>query len=118
MNKIDSYNLEEEDVAATIERQVEYLKKKGFKNPIVCPMSARAGYLAKQSASTNLSRSEERELYNFVDKFEQMKLVDYYKEHFPKIVVEDKEREEEQLLKTCGLAHVEQIIKEYIKGGK
>lgn len=118
MNKIDSYNLEEEDVAATIERQVEYLKKKGFKNPIVCPMSARAGYLAKQSASTNLSRSEKRELYNFVDKFEQMKLVDYYEEHFPKIVVEDKEREEEQLLKTCGLAHVEQIIKEYIKGGK
>ena len=28
MNKIDSYNLEEEDVIATIGRQIEYLKKK------------------------------------------------------------------------------------------
>lgn len=118
MNKIDSYNIEEENVIETIERQIEYLKKKGFKNPIVCPVSARAGYLAKQFTSTNISRSEQRELYNYVDKFEQMKLADYYEEHFPKIVIEDKEHEEEQLLKTCGLAYVEQIIKEYIKGGK
>ena len=118
MNKIDSYNLEEENVAETIGRQIEYLKKKGFKNPVVCPVSARAGYLAKQFVTTQLSRSEERELYSYVDKFDQMKLVDYYKEHFPKIVIEDKEHEEEQLLKTCGLAYVEQIIKECIKGGK
>ncbi len=118
MNKIDSYNLEEEDVIATIGRQIEYLKKKGFKHPIVCPVSARAGYLAKQFATTQLSRSEERELYNYVDKFEKMKLADYYEEHFPNIVVKDTGREEEQLLKTCGLAYVEQIIKEYIKGGK
>lgn len=118
MNKIDSYNPEEENVTATIGRQIEYLKKKGFKNPIVCPVSAKAGYLAKQFTTTQLSRSEERELYNYVDKFEQMMLVDYYEEHFPGIVIQDKEHEEEQLLKTCGLAYVEQIIKECIKGGK
>lgn len=118
MNKIDSYNLEEENVTATIGRQIEYLTKKGFKNPIVCPISARAGYLAKLFLTTQLSRSEERELYNYVDKFEQMKLVDYYRDNFPRIVIEDKEPEEEQLLKTCGLAYVEQIIKECIKGGK
>lgn len=118
MNKIDSYNLEEENVAETIGRQIEYLKKKGFRNPVVCPVSARAGYLAKQFTATQLSRSEKRELYNYVDKFEQMKLDDYYEEYFPKIVIEDKEHEEEQLLKTCGLAYVEQIIKECIKGGK
>jgi GTPase Era involved in 16S rRNA processing len=117
MNKIDSYNLEEEDVIATIGRQIEYLKKKGFKNPIVCPVSARAGYLAKQFTSTKLSKSEERELYNYVDKFEQMKLSDYYEEYFPNIVIEDKEQEE-QLLKTCGLAYVEQIIKKCISGGR
>ena len=85
---------------------------------MVCPVSARAGYLAKQFTATQLSRSEKRELYNYVDKFEQMKLDDYYEEYFPKIVIEDKEHEEEQLLKTCGLAYVEQIIKECIKGGK
>ena len=118
MNKIDSYNIEDEDVLATITRQKEYLKKKGFKDPIVCPVSARAGYLAKQFLSVGLSRSEERELYNYVDKFEQMKLEEYYKTHFPKITIEDETQEEKQLLKTCGLAYVEQIIKECIKGGK
>ena len=118
MNKIDSYNVEDEDVLETINRQKEYLKKKGFKAPVVCPVSARAGYLAKQFLSVGLSRSEERELYNYVDKFEQMKLEEYYKAHFPKIIIEDEPQEEKQLLKTCGLAYVEQIIKECIKGGK
>ena len=118
MNKIDSYNVEEEDVLETINRQSEYLKKKGFKAPLVCPVSARAGYLAKQYFSVGLSRSEERELYNYVDKFEQMKLEEYYKKSFPKILIEDEEQEEKQLLKTCGLSYVEQIIKEYAKGGR
>lgn len=116
MNKIDSYHVEDEDVMETINRQTEYLKKKGFKNPLVCPISARAGYLAKQFSTVGLSRSEERELYNYVDKFEQIKLEEYYKKCFPKIVIEDEEQEEKQLLKTCGLSYVEEIIKEYTKG--
>lgn len=117
MNKIDSYNVEDEDVIETINRQTEYLKKKGFKDPLVCPVSARAGYLAKQFLSSGLSRSEERELYNYVDKFEQMRLEEYYKKRFPKILIEDEEQEEKQLLKICGLSYVEQIIREYTKGG-
>lgn len=118
MNKIDSYNIEDEDVIETINRQKEYLKKKGFKDPVVCPVSARAGYLGKQFLSVGLSRSEEREMYNYIDKFEQIKLEEYYKAHFPKIVIEEESQEEKQLLKTCGLAYVEQIIKECTKGGK
>ena len=118
MNKIDSYNIEEENVIETIEKQKEYLKVKGFKNPIVCPVSARAGYLAKQFSVASMSRSEKRELYNYIDKFDQMNLSDYYAKYFPHIVVEDMEQEEKQLLKTCGLAYVEMIIKESIKGGR
>lgn len=110
MNKVDSYDIEEEDIFATINRQTEYLKKKGFKDPIVCPVSARAGYLAKQFASGKLTRSEERELYNFVDKFDKMGLTSYYEERFPKIHVEDNELEETQLLKNCGLAYIEKIV--------
>lgn len=117
MNKIDSYNVEDENVIETLNRQIEYLRKKGFKNPAVCPISARAGYLAKKYLSAGLSRSEERELYNYVDKFEQMRLEDYYKKRFPKIKIEDVEQEERQLLKTCGLSYVEQIIK-CTKGGR
>ena len=112
MNKVDSYDVEEEDIFATMHRQTEYLKKKGFKNPTICPVSARAGYLAKQFVLRKLTRSEERELYNFVDKFEQMGLPRYYGEKFPQIHVEDNEQEEIQLLKNCGLAYIENIIKE------
>ena len=118
MNKVDSYDVEEEDIFATIQRQTEYLKKKGFKDPIVCPVSARAGYLAKQFAGGKLTRSEERELYIFVDKFEQMGLPSYYEAKFPKINIENSEQEETQLLKNCGLAYIENIIKGYTEGGK
>jgi ribosome biogenesis GTPase A len=118
MNKVDSYNIEDEDIFATIQRQTDYLSKKGFRNPIVCPVSARAGYLAKQYACGNLTRSEERELYNFVDKFEMMGISTYYQKRFPQIHIKDSRQEETQLLKNCGLAYVENIIKWYAEGGK
>lgn len=117
MNKIDAYNVEEEDIESTIRKQEEYLRKKGFNNPMVCPISSRAGYLSKQFVSGKLSRSEERELYNYVDKFELMNLSKYYKQKFG-IKIEDSEKEEEQLLKTCGLAYVEKIILKFATGGK
>ena len=110
--------MEEENIEAALTRQIEFLKKKGFKNPIVCPVSARAGYLSKRFEDTGLSRTEERELYNFVDKFDQMGLVAYYEKCFKKIRVDDAGSEEEQLQKICGLAYVEKIIGEMTTGGK
>ncbi len=118
MNKMDAFDLDEENVSDIINKQITYLKAKGFKNPVVCPMSARAGYLAKISSQKELLRSERRELNNYIDKFEIMKLEEYYKKNFPKIFIKDSLNEEEQLLKTCGLLYVEQIIKTYFKGGK
>ena len=117
VNKIDTFNVEEENVEAAIKRQTDYLKKKGFQNPMVCPVSSKAGYLAKMYAQGTLSRSQERELYNYIDKFEQMNLAGYYAEKFPNIKVQDAEKEETQLLKTCGLAYIEKLIKLLIKGG-
>ncbi|MCD8039587.1 MAG: hypothetical protein LUE96_10965, partial [Lachnospiraceae bacterium] len=117
MNKVDSFNPDEENVVDVIQRQKEYLLNKGFKNPMICPMSARAGYLAKQYQQGELSRSEERELYNYIDKFEKMKLYEYYRRDFPTIKIADYEQEEEQLLKNCGLSYIESIINGYAKGG-
>lgn len=118
VNKIDAFNVEEENIEAALSRQTEFLKKKGFKNPIVCPVSARAGYLSKCYEKGNLSRAEERELYNFVDKFDQMGLTDYYEKCFKRIRVDDAESEEVQLQKTCGLAYVEKLIGAMTTGGK
>lgn len=117
MNKVDSFNPDEENIEDIIQRQKEYLINKGFKNPMICPMSARAGYLAKQYQQGKLGRSEERELYNYVDKFEKMKLYEYYKRVFPTVKIADCEQEEEQLLKNCGLSYIESIINGYVKGG-
>ena len=118
INKIDTFNVEEEDIGAAIGRQTELLKKKGFKAPMVCPVSSRAAYLAKQFLISKLSRTEERELYNFVDKFDQMNLPEYYTSAFKKISVADCGSEEEQLLKTSGIAYVEKIVKVRETGGK
>lgn len=117
INKIDTLDVDEEDVISIINRQAEILKKKGFKNLAICPVSARAGYLAKRFQIEKLSKPDERELYNFVDKFDEMKLIDYYKKAFKNIQVEDADTEEEQLLKTCGLAYIEKIIVAMCKGG-
>lgn len=117
INKIDAFDADEEDVKAVVEEQVAFLKKKGFKNPMVCPVSSKAGYLAKKYTNGCLSKSEEREFYNYIDKFEKMDIKEYYAKAFKKIKVEDAENEEVQLLKTSGLAYVEKIMIALIKGG-
>lgn len=109
INKIDAFNVEEEDLEAAIQRQTVYLKNKGFKNPVVCPVSARAGYLSKKAAEGTLSRAESRELYNFVDKFDKMNLSSYYEKNF-KIKIKDSVEEELQLQKTSGLSYIEKLI--------
>lgn len=111
VNKIDTFNTEEENIIETVKRQNEYLKKKGFKNPIVCPVSAKAAYLSKQFTKSELSRVEKRELYSLVDKFQEMNLPKYYSEMFKNIKIPNSQSEEEQLLKTSGMAYVEKIIK-------
>ena len=118
MNKIDAFNVEEEDFEAAIQRQTDYLKKKGFKNPIVCPVSARAGYLGKRYEMGNLSRAEQREFYNYIDKFAQMNLPVYYGKMFRKIKIANADSEELQLQKMCGLAYVEKIIIKLMTGGQ
>lgn len=117
INKIDSFNVEEEDLGAAIRHQKKYLEEKGFRSPVVCPVSARAGYLSKRAKEGGLSKLEERELYNFIDKFDKMNLPHYYEKTFKSVKIKDLDNEEEQLYKTCGLAYVEKLIISLIKGG-
>ncbi len=118
LNKADSFNLEEEDVTETLKRAKAYLEQHGFQEPMVCPVSAKAGYLAKKSLQTELSQIQRMELMNLAGKFKRMHLPEYYEEHFPEICVEDREQEELQLLKNCGLSYVELFIKKQCKGEK
>ena len=71
INKMDAVNAEEENVLALLQEQWAFLQENGFVHPAICPVSSKAAFLAKRFAAGNLSRSEERELYCSVDKFEK-----------------------------------------------
>lgn len=117
MNKVDAFNEDEEDIESIALKQIKRLEAKGFHEPLVCPVSARAGFLAKKAKEEELGRMERREINNMVDKFEQMNIVDYYTKYYPDLVIPDSDDEEKQLLKTCGISYVETIIKTFCEGG-
>ena len=117
INKIDALNEDEEDIEAIAQTQIKRLEAMGFKKPLVCPVSARAGFLTKKAQKEELIRMERRERNNMEDKFEQMNIVDYYTKYFPDITVPDSEDENRQLLKTCGVSYIETIIKVFCEGG-
>ena len=119
INKIDSFDTEEEDIIKVMENATKYICSVwDSEKPIVCPVSARAGYLVRISQYENLSKVENGELNGYIDKFEQMKVKDYYRQYYPAIIVEDSWKEKNQLLKNCGISYVEKLIKEFCEGGK
>lgn len=118
VNKIDALNSEEENVNDILDKRIRYLRSKGFRNPIVCPVSSLAGYLSKKSTTETLSRVESRELYCRIDGFEQMNLLEFYNKNYPEIQIQDEDSEEVQLQKVCGLKYIEEMIKLCSMGGK
>ncbi|MCI8485465.1 MAG: hypothetical protein HFH41_14175, partial [Lachnospiraceae bacterium] len=110
VNKIDAFNIDEENIEAAMRKQIKHLENKGFKKPYICPVSSRAAYLSRKSENSALTRVEQRELNCFIDDFEQMELSKYYDKYFPEISIPDEESEEKQLVKNCGIAYVEQMI--------
>ena len=114
LNKIDMINRDEENLEEIISRQRMYLEECGFKNPIICPISSRAGYLAKKFEKEEMSRLEKRELYKMIDDFEDNPLKEYYKTQFENIDITEYSTEERQLIINSGLDYVEKIIREMV----
>lgn len=115
VNKIDMIEPETEDFATIVERVRRYLLEKKFKQPItICPMSSLAGLLVKQNRRQPLNRTEQGQLYNLEDKFDEMNLAEYYQKFFPYWRIEDGASEAEHLLKTSGFAYVEKIIRNLV----
>lgn len=111
MNKIDLFNEEDGDIESIILKQIKYLESKGFHNLLICPVSAKAGFLSKKAQQEELSKLERRELNCLEDKLEKMKVPEYYAKYFPYIKIEDHLDEAQQLLRICGLSYIEEIIK-------
>lgn len=117
MNKIDHLISEDDNLFDVIERQRKFLISKGFNNPVICPLSSRAAFLAKKSKAEGLSRIEQRELENYMDKFERQSLKNYYVKKLnchPEAVIND---EIQMLLNNCGFEYLEKLILDTNKGG-
>jgi GTP-binding protein EngB required for normal cell division len=53
INKLDSFRLPEDNIEESVVRIREYLASLGFINPVVCPLSTYAGFLAKRKMYDN-----------------------------------------------------------------
>ena len=110
MNKIDHLISEDESLFDVIKRQREFLKQKGFKTPIICPVSARAAYLTKKGKKDQLSRLERREFESYFDKFSEHSLSEYYEKELGCSPISDTGNEIDDLYRNCGFAYLENII--------
>lgn len=48
LNKLDNYNIEDDDISESVVKVQKWLKKRGISDPVLCPVSAYFGYLIKQ----------------------------------------------------------------------
>lgn len=114
MNKMDNLISEDEDVIEVISRQRDFLIEKGFKAPVICPVSARAAYLVKKSKHESISRLERREMEAYMDKFAANSLSGYYTDVLGCDPLPASNSEEAMLFIDCGFAYIERII-EHVK---
>ena len=118
INKIDHLLSDDDNIYDVIENQRRFLVSKGFRNPIICPVSARAAYLVKKSEHEELNRIERREMDAYIDKFDQHSLATYYEEYLHCPFLSGSQDESKDLLKDCGFSYLEQIIKHLSNGGR
>ncbi|NBK79720.1 hypothetical protein D5272_14280 [bacterium D16-76] len=118
MNKIDRLISEEEPLFDIIARQRAFLTHLGFHDPILCPISARAAYIAKKSCDGPVNRVEQRELDSYIDKFSQNSLSEYYETTLgcPRITMNHSDTD--NLYRDCGLAYLEKMIIQYKPANK
>lgn len=112
VNKIDRFR-EEDSVEETLNQVKNELVDIGFEQPLVCPISAYAAYLAKMNMfGEEINEDEKDELEMFYRKMnkEKYRLNNYFPKEYQSInVSEDKN---EQLLLHSGILSLERILYE------
>lgn len=108
LNKLDTFNITDDNIAASIDGVHNDLTKLGFDNPTVCPLSARFSLLLKMKmAGDELSDDELDEYYYFSKKFkkQQYDLSKYYNADFI-----NSDDEVVLLSQKCGLYGLENLL--------
>lgn len=112
INKLDRYR-KEDSVLGTIEQVRSDLKKLGYENPIVCPVSSYAAYLAKMDMfGEELNDDERDELDRFYRKLskEEYQFNRYYPEYYQQFNISNDKNH--QLLLHSGILSLEKILYE------
>lgn len=112
VNKLDCYR-KEDSIPDTIVHIKKDLEKLGYEQPIICPISAYAAYLAKMSLySETLNDDELDELDRFYRKLnkDEYQLNKYYSTDYQDIVVSDDKNQ--QLLLHSGILSLERLLYE------
>ena len=112
VNKLDRFR-KEDSVADTLEQVKRDLQDIGYENPLVCPVSAYAAYLAKMNMfGESLNDDEQDELEGFYRKLkkEKYQLNLFYPVEYRSIDVSRDDNQ--QLLLHSGLLSLEKIIYE------
>ena len=118
LNQIDHLISDVDNILNVIENQRKFLISKGFNDPLICPVSSIAAYLAKKSQQEELNRSERRKLEAYADIFNENSTASYYESQLKCPRLSGSTDEAKNLLKDCGFAYLEQIIKNISNGGK
>ena len=82
INMIDTCDFEDDSIAEIIDNVKSHLEDIGYKDPIICPMSAKAGFLLKQCITgQKLSGASNELAKNFCDMFygDEFDLSSYYR---------------------------------------
>lgn len=114
LNKIDCLNPEEEDLKGIIRRVRSYISSKGFKAPMICPVSAKVGFEAL-SDEGELDLEDQLERRRCKRLFKTFGIPQYYAQEFSQYCTDS---EIENLHTLSGINYVAMIIMELCKGGK
>ncbi len=124
VNKIDRFRSEEDDIRSSLKKIHQDIVQYRFRDSVVCPVSAYAGFLAKMvyyGLEMNENQQDEYDLYCLMFKKKEYCLLPYYPEDVRKICGEITESEHDpmrkralQLLCNCGVLPLEFIIKKEI----
>jgi GTPase Era involved in 16S rRNA processing len=111
LNKLDLFKSTEDSISGSMEGVKADLQKIGFKNPIICPLSAYFSYLLKMKQNKEKLKADEQDIFDlYVKKFNKPEydLSAYYNKHIDSII--DKDDEMLKMSFISGLYGLENII--------
>lgn len=113
VNKLDKFRKKEDSVSETLDAVVNDLKKIGFENPIVVPISSAAAYLAKINIFGEVLDEDDQDEFDRMTrklKKDEYRFDNYYPDFAKSAHNIDNMADEYQLLLHSGILELENIL--------